>query len=94
MPPDPSLHEPWSRPKADQAHHLGNEALAEIGPEHELAGRALIAVATCSGCTRVIFRANDDSFAIVNLTGSRHTEPRAVACNAAPGRLPRRRVRR
>ena len=36
MPPDPSLHEPWSRPEADQAHQLENEARAEIGPEHEL----------------------------------------------------------
>lgn len=75
MPPDLSLHQPWSRPESDQAHLLESEVLAEIGPEHELAGRALLAVAACSGCDRVIFRADDDSFAIVNLTWSRQTEP-------------------
>ncbi|HTW10131.1 MAG TPA: hypothetical protein VME46_21695 [Acidimicrobiales bacterium] len=75
MPPDPSLHKPWTRPEAHRAHHLENEAQAEIGPQHELAGRARFVVAACSGCARVIFRADDDSFAIVNLTWSGQTEP-------------------
>ncbi|TCN44361.1 hypothetical protein EV644_101504 [Kribbella orskensis] len=39
----------------------------EIAPGHELHGLAPSAVAKCEGCDDVVFRASDDTFAIVHL---------------------------
>jgi hypothetical protein len=64
----PELPEPWFRPADEQAHALSHEALAEIGPDHELAGCGLVPVAACSGCDRVAFQMEDGTFAIVHLT--------------------------
>ena len=75
MPPEPALRDPWFPPEPDQARQLEHEALAEIGPGHQLAGRTLTALAACSGCDRMIFRADDDTFAIVHLTWTRRPEP-------------------
>jgi hypothetical protein len=51
------------------------EALAEIGPHHELVGRRLTALAACSGCDRVVFGVDDGTFAIVLLPWARSTQP-------------------
>jgi hypothetical protein len=48
----------------------------ELDAWHALRGRALQAIARCSGCDDVIFRlAEDDAFAIVHLTWSGRLEP-------------------
>ena len=44
------------------------EAATEIAPGHELHGLALEAVAKCEGCDSVVFRASDDTFAIIHLS--------------------------
>jgi hypothetical protein len=47
------------------------EAATEIAPGHELHGLALEAVAKCEACDSVVFRASDDTFAIVHLSWMR-----------------------
>jgi hypothetical protein len=72
-----SLPQPWFRPADRQAEALRREALAEIGPDHELAGRDLVTVAACGGCDRVVFQVDDGTFAIIHLTWSK-TRPEQV----------------
>lgn len=62
------LPEPWFRPADEQSQSLRQEVLAEIGPDHELAGRGLDVVAACSGCDDVVLQVDDGTFAIVHLT--------------------------
>jgi hypothetical protein len=50
------------------------EAATEIAPGQELHGLALKAVAKCEACDSVVFRASDDTFAIVHLSGIRKPE--------------------
>jgi hypothetical protein len=61
---------PWFRLVGDRAHAFDEEASAEIAEGHELHGLSLTALAKCEGCDDVIFRASDDTFAIVHLTWS------------------------
>ncbi|WP_332644120.1 hypothetical protein, partial [Aeromicrobium sp.] len=68
------FREPWFRLGADQAATLADEVMAEVGPGHELYGLDLHAVAKCEGCDDVVFRASDDSFAIVHLTWASKSE--------------------
>jgi hypothetical protein len=67
--------EPWYRPQPQLAAVLAAEAQAEVGPEHELAGRQLAAVVRCGGCDEVIFSVDDGTFAQIHLTWARHPEP-------------------
>lgn len=71
----PQLAEPWWRPSDQQAQALCREALLEIGPGHELAGRGLITVAVCEGCDDVLFELDDGTFAMVHLTWRGRQEP-------------------
>jgi hypothetical protein len=73
----PDLPEPWFRPGDQQADALRREALAEIAPGHDLAGRDLLPVAKCSGCDDVVFQLDDGTFTIVHLTwtGRREASP-------------------
>lgn len=73
-PPGPAPRPPWFRPGAQHSSRLTREANAEIGSGHDLSGLQLIAVAACEGCDRVIFRVNDDTFAIVHLTWASRSE--------------------
>jgi hypothetical protein len=59
---------PWLRLAPERAAQLAREAIAEIGPGHELHGHALVAVAACGSCDDVLFRVDDESWAIVHLT--------------------------
>jgi hypothetical protein len=70
------LSEPWFRPEPKRGASLVTEARAEISADHELAGRALTAVAACSGCDDVAFRLDDDTFALVHLTWTHRLEPK------------------
>ena len=63
-----SPQEPWYRPDDAQADGLLREAFREIGPDHELSGNRLRAIAKCAGCDDVIFGLDDGTFAIVHLT--------------------------
>jgi hypothetical protein len=74
MPPDPQPPAPWFRPGPGQAARLEQEALAEIGPGHELTGHSLTAIAACSGCDRVAVRLDDGTFAIIHLTWTSRQE--------------------
>ncbi|TQL60111.1 hypothetical protein FB474_1493 [Oryzihumus leptocrescens] len=65
---DRELREPWLRLGADHAPTFENEARAEVAPGHALYGLGLRAVAKCEGCDDVVFRASDNTFAIVHLT--------------------------
>jgi hypothetical protein len=67
--------EPWFRPDEQLATALVREARAEIGSDHELAGRELTAVVKCGSCDEVIFNVDDGTFALVHLTWARHPEP-------------------
>ena len=62
------LPRPWLRLSPERAAQLVREAVAEIGPGHELHGQALVAVAACRSCDDVLFRVDDESWAIVHLT--------------------------
>jgi hypothetical protein len=62
------FREPWFRLEPEYARAFEREAEKEIGPGHELHGLALSALAKCEGCDDVVFRASDDTFAIVHLT--------------------------
>ena len=62
------FREPWFRLGPDHALSFENEAKTELAPGHELYGLGLRAVAKCEGCDDVVFRASDDTFAIVHLT--------------------------
>jgi len=68
------FREPWFRPQPEQALMFEKEAVAEVAPGHELFGLSLRTVAKCVGCDDVVFRAADDTFAIVHLTWSRKQE--------------------
>jgi hypothetical protein len=59
---------PWLRLAPERAARLAREAVAEIGPGHELYGHALVAVAACGYCDDVLVRVDDGSCAIVHLT--------------------------
>ncbi|HZN71749.1 MAG TPA: hypothetical protein VFC00_08740 [Micromonosporaceae bacterium] len=61
------FREPWFRANTGQAAAFEREARSEIAPGHELHGLDLRAIAGCSGCDDVVFRAPDDTFAIVHL---------------------------
>jgi hypothetical protein len=69
------LPEPWYRPRAEHASALEREAAAEIGPGHELSGRALAVLAFCGGCDEIAVSLDDGTFAVVHLTWARHPEP-------------------
>jgi hypothetical protein len=69
------LPEPWYRPEPSQAAGLEKEAAVEIGPGHELSGHRLAAIAACGGGDNVAFHVDDDTFAIVHLTWTKHAEP-------------------
>jgi hypothetical protein len=62
------LSEPWFTPEADQAEALAAEAVREMGLAHPLLGQRLTTVAACGGCDCVLFRLDDGSWAIVELT--------------------------
>jgi len=61
------FREPWFRLEPEYARAFEREAEKEIAPGHELHGLALSALAKCEGCDDVVFRASDDTFAIVHL---------------------------
>jgi hypothetical protein len=65
------LRDPWFRLEREQARALEREATTEIAAGHELYGLGLTAVAKCAGCDSVVFRASDDTFAIVHLSWTR-----------------------
>jgi hypothetical protein len=62
------LPEPWFTPTPEQRTTLEREARVEIGPGHELYGREFSALARCSGCDSILFRLDDETWAIVHLT--------------------------
>ena len=68
------FREPWFRPEGEAARALEREAATEIAAGHELHGLALTTLAKCEGCDSVVFRASDDTFAIVHLTWIRKPE--------------------
>jgi hypothetical protein len=68
LPGDAGHAEAWFRPGDEQARALRQEALTEIGLDHELVGRHLDRVAACSGCDLVVLQVDDGTFAIVQLT--------------------------
>ena len=69
------LPEPWFRPGSENASALEREAAAEIGPGHELSGRARTDLARCGGCDEIAVSLDDGTFAMVHLTWARHPEP-------------------
>jgi hypothetical protein len=71
---DDEFQEPWFRPDPKQAHAFESEVNAEVSPGHELHGLTLYAVATCAGYDEVVFRASDDTFAVVHLTWTQGRE--------------------
>lgn len=75
------LREPWYRPSPEQMAALKREAVIEISPVHQLYGRSLTSVARCEACDDVLFRLDDETWAIVHLTWTGRTEqpPRPVA---------------
>jgi hypothetical protein len=70
-----ALPEPWFRPGPENASAVGREAAAEIGPGHELRGRALTVLARCGGCDEIAVSLDDGTFALIHLTWARHPEP-------------------
>jgi hypothetical protein len=70
------FREPWFLLKPDNAHACEREAAKEIAQGHELHGVGLTALAKCEGCDGVVFRASDDTFAIVRLTWAAKPETR------------------
>jgi hypothetical protein len=68
------FREPWFRLEGEHARALEREAATEIAAGHELHGLGLTAVAKCEGCDSVVFRASDDTFAIVHLSWIRKPE--------------------
>jgi hypothetical protein len=72
----------WRTVTAEEADRLTAELQREIGAGHVLAGRRATVVRRCSGCDDVIFRVDDDAFAVVHLTWSGREEsqpwPRTV----------------
>lgn len=71
---DGELRGHWLHLGPDHAAAFEKEAKAEIAPGHELDGIVLRAVAKCEGCDAVVFRASDDTFAIVRLTWAGRSE--------------------
>jgi hypothetical protein len=71
---DDQFREPWFRPDAEHAQAFEREVSAEVAPGHELHGLTLHTVAKCEGCDDVVFRASDDTFAVVRLTWTRKQE--------------------
>ena len=71
----PSLPDSWVVAEPAQAEALVAEAVREIGPSHPLFGRGLTTVALCRGCDHVLFRLDDESWAIVHLTWTSAREP-------------------
>ncbi len=61
------FREPWFAVSDDYAAALERVAVAEIGPDHDLYGLGLRAVAKCEGCDRAVFEASDGTWAIVHL---------------------------
>jgi hypothetical protein len=74
MPDLLDLPEPWFPPADHLANALRREALAEIGPDHDLAGHDLVPVGKCAGCDHVVFQIDDGTFAIVQLTWIGHLD--------------------
>jgi hypothetical protein len=74
--------ENWHTVTVEVAERLTAELQREIAPGHVLAGRRATVVRRCSGCDDVLFRMDDDVFAVVHLTWSRKREgppwPRTV----------------
>ncbi len=74
--------EAWHTVTPEVADRLIAELQREIGPGHVLAGRGVAVIRRCSGCDDVIFRVDDDAFAVVHLTYSGREErqpwPRTV----------------
>jgi hypothetical protein len=70
-----NLPEPWFRPGLESASAVEHEAAAEIGPGHELRGRALAVLARSSGCDEIAVSLDDGTFALVHLTWGRQPEP-------------------
>ena len=68
------LPEPWFRPGPENAFALGCKAAAEIGPGHELSGRALTVLARCGGCGEGPVSLDDGTFALVDRTWAQHPE--------------------
>ncbi len=60
----------WMPLSGKRARGFEEEAGAEIGSGHDLAGVDLKAVSTCPGCDAVLFRLSDSSLAVVYLTWS------------------------
>jgi hypothetical protein len=69
--------EAWHTVTPEVADRLIAELQREIGPGHDLAGRSVAVVRRCSGCDDVIFRIDDDAFAVVHLTwtGRKERQP-------------------
>lgn len=65
------FREPWFAVLPGTADELEAEALGEIGPDHQLFGLGLRAIARCEGCDNVIFEVSDGSWALVHLTWAR-----------------------
>jgi hypothetical protein len=71
---DENFRPPWLGLDSEYAVTLENEAYAEVAAGHELHGLELRAVAKCEGCDDVVFRASDNTFAIVQVTWARRPE--------------------
>jgi hypothetical protein len=52
---DGAFREPWVAVGQESAGELEAEALTEIGPDHQLAGLRLQAIARCTGCGSVVY---------------------------------------
>jgi hypothetical protein len=66
---------PWLRLEPGQGAGLEREAAIEIGPDHELSGHQLTAIARCKACDDVAFRVDDFTYAIVHLTYAHRRMP-------------------
>jgi hypothetical protein len=66
--------EAWHTVTPEVGDRLLAELQREIGPGHVLAGRSATVVRRCSSCDDVIFRIDNDAFAVVHLTWSGREE--------------------
>jgi hypothetical protein len=86
----PMSLEAWRTVTAEEADRLIAELQREIGAGHVLAGRRATVVRRCSGCDDVIYRVEDEAFAVVHLTWigreERQPWPRTVILRRSPGR--------
>lgn len=64
----PQFPAPYVAVTSEQATAFEVEARHEIGRGHSLKGLHLTAVARCEACDNVVFKASNDTWAVVHLT--------------------------